>query len=248
MRWLLLAFLLIFQASPRNLRLKGTEVALEDFTTYSEESDPGDDFTVAANTITSTNLSRGSDSWLADDKGVDHFDGDFTHLVTVTQTSSYTDNAEYHFWALANTADSSHDIDLASGSMLFAEILNVGGTLRIYAVEIDSGDFYTGGAITISDDTPYYCEIERDETVGTYGTFYVRAYSDSDRTTLVGTSSIALHSSKKDYRYIYGLQTKNEGSAVWSGTTQDLDLQEDAAETVSLPVAFHHYDKNIGSR
>ena len=50
-------------------------------------------------------------------------------------------------------------------------------------------------------------------------------YSDSERTILLDTLGINLHSSKKDYRYVYGLNTANSGAAGEQvGYVQNLNL------------------------
>ena len=55
-------------------------MALEDFTTYTEV-DPGNDIAVTSNKVHWTLLSRASDSRVAKDFGVNHFDKDSIHEV-----------------------------------------------------------------------------------------------------------------------------------------------------------------------
>lgn len=208
-------------------------MAVEDFTAYTE-SDPGSEITVTSTKVSWASMARDVDSWVVDDKGVDHFDGDFTHLVE-TQLTADGSTGLGTFWAIANAIDTWDDIDAAGGSQLLAFFYGTGPA--IYIREIDSGTQYSDTSVNLSAGTTYYLEIERDESVGTHGTLYCRIYSDSGRTTLVDTLSIALHSSKKDFRYIYACQNLNTGDSGASrestAFSQNLDLQEAGGVSVA---------------
>ena len=74
-----------------------------------------------------------------------------------------------------------------------------------------------GGSITninIVADTRYYCKFVRNDSVGTYGTLYLYAYTDPERTNLFGSSSFPIPTLKgSDMRYMYVGQTYNDGGA-----------------------------------
>lgn len=204
-------------------------MALEDFTTY-DETDENADITVTANNLSVDSMVRGADSFVSSDKGIDHFDGDFEFIEEVDIGGASQNNAQCNFCSVANVQDSSNDIDAANGSTQFAQVLNLGSASpNFFVIEIDAGSFGNGSAVAASEDTQYYCEFERDEAVGSFGDLELRVYSDVDRTTLVGTSTQTLRTAKRDFRYVYGLQSKNEGSGSWSGDLDNLDLQEVAA-------------------
>jgi hypothetical protein len=205
-------------------------MASEDFTTYTE-TDPGNDFTVTSSRITVSTLAENRDSFVYDDKGVDHFDGDYEHLETVYITSQDTSN-NVEVYCLANVIDDFKSIrDVLNEDAIAVELFRTtGGDYQITLKEVDSGTQYADGYVGLNTATLYYLTIERDESVGTYGTIYLYLYDDSDRTSLVDTMSITLHTSKKDYRYVYGIQSFNSGNVqTFSGYTENLDLQEAAA-------------------
>jgi hypothetical protein len=72
-------------------------------------------------------------------------------------------------------------------------------------------------------------ELERDESVGTYGTLYCRVYpTPADRaggTNILATLSVTLRA-KRDYRYAYALQSYNDASAgkTLSGYSENLRM------------------------
>jgi len=147
---------------------------------------------------------------------------------------------------MANIAGTYVDITGASEDALSARFVITGTDASyIYAFEIDGGTAYNDSFTSPTINVSYWLEIERDEAIGTYGTFYVRIYSDSARTTLVDTLSITLHTSKKDYEYLYGAQSLDaSGAGVLTSYVQDLDLQEGG---LSIPIAMYHYAHHLGS-
>lgn len=205
-------------------------MAKEDFSTYTE-TDPNSRIVVGTRRVAWTDLIRNEDAYVYKDKGVDFFDGGFIHYLTIRATG-YSGSAGTvnmgAYWGLANLVDNWVGIDLADGDGLFlwARIDAGDGDQFIYLAEIDGGTSYTtANAYRITVNTTYYLKIVRDESVGTYGTIYCYTYTDSARTALINTQSITLHSSKKDYRYLYAFCNAGSGSD-WghSGYTEDLEL------------------------
>jgi hypothetical protein len=205
--------------------------ATEDLTTYTEV-DPNARITVTAARSSFVGLTRNEDAYVYYDKGVNHFNGDFEHLLDV-----YLDSADAYgiavVWALTNLVDDWKGIIDAAGDaltfQLYFDATNYNFILRETDAGVLSGDTYVGAI-----DTPYYLKIVRDESVGTYGTLYAYIYSDAARTTLLDTLSVTLNTSKKDFRYVYVTQTYNDArTETITGYVENLDLQEAVVYTVS---------------
>lgn len=211
----------------------------EDFTTYTEY-DEGNDITVTTDRLTLTNLDTDADTfWVYDDKGAAHFDADFEHLEKVYLSSTAT-NCHCVHWMLANDVGDLKDIKDASGSCLAAFWYDSGSEL-ILAYEVDAGTAYSDASSALSLSTVYYLEIERDEAVGTYGTLYIRiATTDyyGNGGNLVDTLSVALHTAKRDFRYVYGVTGYDSGvSRLVTGYVELLDLQEVTPPSVDTDAA-----------
>jgi hypothetical protein len=207
-------------------------MALENFPTYSPgETDPNSTLTITTNKIDIVGATRNVDAYHLDDKGVDHFDGDFEHLLeTFTSSVTPTGGNTIH-WLLANVINDRSDM-LGNGD----DFLELGrqDKKNMIIVEQDGASTYVDTFVG-ANDTLYYLAMERDEEVGTYGTFYSYVYTDSNRTVLVDTLSITLHGSKKDFRYYYALNSVNDGnSSTYTGYTQNHDLQEAVTVVGSL--------------
>jgi len=199
-------------------------MAKEDFTTYTEV-DPNSRITVTADRSEWAGLDKNEDAYVYDDKGVNHFDGDFEHLLTIYADTG-VEGAHVVPWALGNVIDSwipMHDDRCLSISIFYPST----DAPRLDLDEWVGGVRQARDSVNINIDTPYYLTIKRDENVGTYGTLYCYIYSDAARTNLVTTLSIAL-SEKADYRYIYVTQSANNNTTPYtqSGYSEDLDLQE----------------------
>jgi len=200
----------------------------EDFTTYTEEDSAGV-LTITSSRITAAALDMDLDAWVYKDKGEGHFDGDFEHLVECycdDMTANYTSAA---IWAVTDYIGDWYD-GLSGHSGIYVMFIELNGPL-LRLTEIDSGSEHTDEWTGAADDTQYWLKIKRDEAVGTYGTAYCYVYSDSERTNLLDTLQKALHSSKKDFRYVYGMTGCNEpkSNREFYGWSQNLDLQEGGA-------------------
>jgi len=182
-------------------------MAKENFTTY-EETDPNTRITKTTDRVSYVNLSRAEDAYVYKDKGVDHFDGDFEHLITIYNDAS-TYKSVVAIWALANLVDDFAGISAANGDELAVVQQVYENSVRINFREYIEGAFYNTTWTGANLDTPYYLRIKRDEAVGTYGTLYCYIYSDAARTNLLATLTLTLHG-KKDFRYIYVCQTGND--------------------------------------
>jgi hypothetical protein len=224
-------------------------MAIEDFSTYTE-TDPNSKIAVTSSKIDVSAIDRGDNAYVYDDKGSNFFDGDFEFLFEGYIDSATTNGYHAMACALANVNNKvSTDTNDDQGIRMYRE----GSASRFLVQEQDGSNGYQTSTGDLSLDTLYYLTLERDEAVGTYGTLYLYTYSDSDRTTLEGSASVALHSSKKDFRYIYGWTNRGDGSgSPWTGYVQDLDLQGSVAYTSTVAdglslgdVLAHTFDATI---
>ncbi len=203
----------------------------EDFTTYTEV-DEGSDVTKTADRITFTAVENKSDTYYVyKDKGVNHFDGDFEHLCK-SLFSAMANYPRAYVWLLANSVGDVYDIYQASGSLLGYVHYYDSSAYQLFLMEYDSGTAYNDSYSGFSLSTIYYNELERDESVGTYGTLYAYICTGDywdDGGSQVDTLTVALHTSKKDFRYVYGASSYDDASSTGhtaTGYIELLDLQE----------------------
>ncbi len=207
-------------------------MATQDFTTYTKV-DPNGRFTVTVPKIVCAGLTAQEDAYIYKDKGAAFFDGNFVHNITVKATA-VTQDGRFYTWALTNSIDDMKGIEDANANYLAVFLFGVSGVPRIELFESDGGalhgDEYIGAL-----NTDYFLSIVRNESVGSFGTIYCYIYSDVARTTLIDTLSVSLHTSKKDFRYIFGANTRNSGIAgrTLSGYGKDLDLVASGSPTVT---------------
>lgn len=205
-------------------------MAKEDFSTYTEV-DPRSIIVVGTRRVTWTDMMAGDDAtYVYLDKGAAFFAGDFFQPMTFNITASERGGSQCIIWAMTNDLDDFQGLIDNSKDFLAVGILHAQNPdatiIRIH--EGDSGTEYSSASgYTITDGIPYYITMIRDETVGTYGTFYCRVYTDSARTVLVNTQSITLHTSKKNYRYIIPCMSYDATSGAAkqiSGYSEDLEI------------------------
>jgi len=183
----------------------------EDFSGY-DETDPDTTITKTATKVTFTALEKNSDAYVYKDKTANYFAGSLEHIVKFYYDAA-DDGGFSSGWTLANLVDDWKGITDASGDLLSLRFANPGGDTKLVLNEVDGGTEYTDTLDPASFDTPYYIKIVRDESVGTYGTLYAYIYSDEILETLLDTLTLTLHTSKKDYQYIYATQSVNAGDA-----------------------------------
>jgi uncharacterized protein YmfQ (DUF2313 family) len=185
----------------------------EDFTTHIEQ-DVNSHITVEEQAITFENLDWNEDAWVRKDFGIDFFSGNFTHQVIVKATGSIptTGNPLAAIWTISNIVDDILGIESASGDYLsILMYYDLAGTTPSLALrECDSGTYYQS-TYAIEEGVEYYLTVHRDESIGTFGTLYCYVYSDPERTLLITTLSLALHTSKKNFRHLLALNSYNAG-------------------------------------
>jgi hypothetical protein len=210
---------------------------LVDWTAWTEV-DGGGDLTVAANTITVDTMLRNVDDYVYDSKTID---GDFEHLldgeITAATTSGFAG-----IWTIANVVNDLKGLTDANSDYLTVFFLGSGP--QIYLREFDGGATYQDNYIA-SLNTDYYLTIARDEAIGSYGQFSCEICSDVDRTVVLDTLSILLHTSKKDYSKIFTAHSYNDNTTPsLSCSIRNLDFQEVVDGVARAVIALSIYDKH----
>ncbi|MBN1830299.1 MAG: hypothetical protein JW884_14295, partial [Deltaproteobacteria bacterium] len=223
----------------------------EDFTTYTEV-DPDSHISVdSASKITLAGLARDEEAYVYKDHGTAHFDGDFEHLIDYAFTSGTSDNAMLYIAVLSNIVATVPDIHSAAGDFVgircFYDVDMPRPLWSIY--EGHSGGLYYDyyGQSGYSLGSTIYFTLERDESVGTYGTMYCYIYSDADRTSLLDTLSLSLHV-KADFKYAFPLNNSDNGNSgqYIYGTIESYDLQEGALIELSSALSGASQVADIG--
>lgn len=213
----------------------------EDFTTYTEVDAPPYYLAVYADNITVTSLPRNVDAYVYKDKGVDYFNGNFEHLLRCCGTTFGPDGV-CGLWLVTNNVDDMSGLRSGNKSHYVRYFQRSGTTNYTYLLEQETANLYFDTLTGAKSNTEYFEEIERDESVGSFGTLYdyicTGNYYDLGG-TWVDTLSVALHVSKKDFRYIFGASSYNSGdSATWSGWCRLLDLQSVVARSWGYIIAY----------
>lgn len=212
----------------------------EDLTTYTEV-DGNNRISVDATTANVTALTKDEDAYVYKDFGASYFDASFSidFEFTATRTGDWGVGT-FAMAGLANTVDDWRQIEVASGNELMVVYRPslVASYYWMLLIENDGGTEYSDStdASLLSYSTKYYYTFVRDDNAGSYGEIYLYIYSDAGRTTLLDTLTVALHSSKKDYRYLYAVQSADNNESGVTGTGQVANLEVSSA--VGTPIIF----------
>ncbi|KKN81722.1 hypothetical protein LCGC14_0316340 [marine sediment metagenome] len=216
---------------------------LQDFTTYIEV-DPGADISKTAARITWASMPNTVESYVYKDMTAGFFSGDFAFTMAINQSVA-TNGGRVGHWAVANAVDSRRGLFDANESYIVVTSRQTASspTNKIGILEGDSGSEFLSSEIAIDKGTVYYLLITRDESAGTYGTMTLSVYTDEARTSLVGSVAHLLHSSKKDYRYLYGCQaTEFGGGGLISGHTENMKM----SNLSTVPVIVYPEERDVG--
>lgn len=199
----------------------GIVLAIEDYTSW-QEVDPNGRLTRNTANVTWAGLTEDEDAYVYKNFGDNFFSGDFVHYLTL-EVTDYTNGHNLGVWALTNILNDLYDIQNVSGDALVVNL--AGATPKLTCFQVAGGGGLQGNSIDIVEDTPYYLKIVRDEAVGDDGTLYCYIYDDEERTSLVGTSSVALDS-KVDFKYVHTPITWdfNQAAQPSSGWVSDLSM------------------------
>src|SRR3990167_2998644 len=166
---------------------------------------------IAAGRIDYTGMTRNEHCYVRTDYGANYFSGDFTHDFTLN-ISSVTTTCGVVTWALKNVGTES-----LSEDHLRVTIVSSGGSVGFYLFEQYSTQVYDSEFISATTGT-WYGTVERDESVGAYGTLYLRIYTDAAKTTLACPELSLTLRGNQDLRYRFWLQSQNAAQPTQSGT------------------------------
>jgi len=205
-------------------------MTVEDYTTYTEV-DENNDITVAAQHIDIDTMNKNVDSYVYKDKGIDHFDGDFEHLVDVHLESADAYGLAV-FWGITNDIDDFKGLRLSNKDHLSLYINKVSGEANweVKLYERNGSGAQSDITNITYEDTWIYLKIKRDESVGTYGRIYCYIYDNSAREAgdLIATLQIDL-SEKEDFRYIFAVSSYDlDQTFEITAEVENLNLQEAA--------------------
>lgn len=199
-------------------------MAEQDFTGYTEV-DPATYLSKTATTVTVAAMIRSTSAFTYFDFTAAFFGGDFTQQGTLIVDSGGDVNAVVGFHCLANSIDNQVNIR-AFGGDLIGTFASPGASDFLWSLlEVDSMTDYTDASVALSFDTPYYYDFVGDGSIGSFGQAQLFLYPDSNRTVVIDTLTVLLHTSKKDYRYYYPAQSRGAGGALaMSGSIANVDL------------------------
>ncbi len=194
----------------------------EDFDTY-DETDPSNRITPNGNSLTAT-LYEHEDAWLSDDKGLDHFGGDFEHLIEWRPTGHSVGGDTNGF--VYGQSDVNGNLMWNNNSIrCILHWENGPDQWQTWSGhrEGDVGQDFDATALGIpaADNTWNYNTIYRLDTTVT-----CEIYSDTDRT--VSLADLEFDDDGDPRQFIYSCCTFNIAVGRWvSVEVANLDLQED---------------------
>lgn len=206
-----------------NSQIMFDESPYEHFTTFIEV-DTGNKITVTANQVSYSGLDRSVTSYLYKDYGVDAFNEDFEFLFDIKVTDGADNGDALSFLELRNSIGNGGDVAVDKVKIDF---FTSGGLIQFRLVEFDASSAYLDQAV-ITQGVQYYGKLTRDEAVGAHGTVYAclaTSEANRDSETWAVSLSLALHTSKKDFRYLQVVTTAGDAAVRQvSGTVENLEL------------------------
>jgi len=215
-------------------------MANEDFTTYTEV-DENNDITVTSSTVSWTSLSRGDNSYVYKDHGVDHFDGDFTHQFEMLIENADVTVPRQVMWMIANAIN--NEEALISASEDLQNIFYYDNT-NLYLRVVEGGaSASTDIFAAFVEGTPYFVTVSRDDDGGANNTGQLVAVirTGSHTGTIQDTLTVDCSAGEQnDFRYLYACATYDTGhnNRDCDGYTQDMDLNEGAPPATTPQVIF----------
>jgi len=214
-------------------------MAIENLTTFTEV-DTNSRLAITSSRVTFTNITdETGEPWtyLMKDKGADYFNGDFTFYIDIEMADRQNTNPAIDICRLGNDLEDYIAAYNNSHSCLMGYIYgNFFSILELYGGteygNVDSFNYNPGGVIT-----HYYMKLWRDESVGTYGTYYCKLFlTAADRIAdtnpvLTAASATQLTSTlhaNVDFRYLWVIGNQLRGSAplALNGYFENLDIGE----------------------
>lgn len=207
-------------------------MAYEDFTTYTEFDEGGNIIIDSATKVSWNGLeSRRKTGYLYKDKGINHFNGDFTHKFEMSFSS--VGNVDHvNHWMLANIIGDLKDVEGTGGD---AHSFFVYDDTEYLILRITENGGFTQdnwappGPIA---STTYYVEVVRDDNGGANNTGRLTAYIRTGSHAGVLKDTLTVDSAvgeQNDFRYLYSVATYDDGNlsaGAVLGFTQNLDISE----------------------
>jgi len=189
-----------------------TGLALTGFT----EVDPSNRIASYADCATFTTLNTNETAYLYKDYTAGNISGDYTFRATLNVSAFASGSGQMlNLLSCVNTLGHANNTNDLQGIALN---WISGSTYSLKAREVTGATEYLSSASsTLSTNTPYFIQVNRDTYVGTYGTLYVKVFSDPAFTTQVGsTVSLTLHDNgtpdKAAFQYLNVVQSYNTGA------------------------------------
>ena len=206
-------------------------MAIQDFSTYNIV-DPNGRFAITPSRITWTRLRRNESAYIYKDFGVDFFNGYFMLEFEISYENDWNIGTLETVWApmLANIVGNIQTVVGATGDAQGVchqdgGALPPAGSPNPKVLEIDGGvEWLPPYGSVPAFNTIYYFRLTRDETIGAFGLLLLEVFTDAARTILaVGSGSITLHTSMKDFRYLFPVMSRSIAQNFWSsGFIQNL--------------------------
>lgn len=205
-----------------SLFMPATSVSAEDFdfTTFTEV-DPNSKITVTANTVTWLNqLGSDGNSGVYYDAGVDGYWYSTTWEFDIYADSNMADNTiNFHWGVSTNSTPEYNGQPVSTTQSAFLGTDRSGSEIRISGrIKSNNGAYQPLWITGLSLDTTYYARVVLDKDVGSFGTWYFYVYSDSARTSLLGSGSQILYING-NYRYLFANVLSDLGTTALAGIT-----------------------------
>ena len=163
--------------------------------------DPNNRFSVSDAQVAIANMTRNEQTYLAYDLGSGFFHEDFRIDFDVNITAGQRGSRFFPI-LLTNSLHEGKWFEDNNDDYLGAYYYRPTAAVHhLRAAECNGGALHSS-ADNIDLGMMHNCSLVRDEQAGTYGTLYLKIYTDPDRTNLKSILPIPLHSSKKDFRYL----------------------------------------------
>lgn len=200
----------------------------EDFSTYTEV-DEKSTITVTASTVSWVTLDLDSTSYVYDDKGVDHFAGDFSHQFEVVVDNVINASSRVYSYVVSNSIGSYDQIAGANESLI--GFYSVGTPAFVLETHKGGSSSTFDTSITLTEGVRYFVTIDRDDDAGANNTglFTATIRTGSHTGSVFDTLTVDNQTAnQKDYRYIYGVCSNDIGNTArkQDGETKNLNLNE----------------------
>lgn len=216
------------------------------------EVDPDSHLAQYADCSVITTLGTNEAAYLYKDYTAGYISGDYTFKATVNVTAFASGSGQ--MLNLLSCVSTLGHANLTNDLQGVALIWISGTTYSLKAREVTGGTEYLSTASsTLTVGVPVFVQINRDTAVGTYGTLYVKVFSDPAYTIQIGsTVSLTLHDNgtpdKAAFRYLNAVQSYNASTS----TSTTLTVGTVTATIAVIPpttgtIAFTQADNTVAA-